>query len=426
MTSALSLPLVLVTCLAVIGCSPASTSDDDRLDSMNSGGDPGGTSGTSGSGGGGGGTGSTSGSGMVTEGSVGIVVIDVQETFVDGASNADMAGIIDRTKSAFQLAGERDVPFFLTFEGSKEGDHSLHAPLQPVLPGHAKDFIKTTYGATGLPSFFEALQESQLSHLVVLGAETDVCVLQTVLGLRKMGFTVMLQEDAVFTEETNTSPALRRMQQAGTLLVNATDVAGYVADPSALPKGGDAAVRITEPLQLGVVLNDFTDASVAGGADPLKTQKSARLRELLLVSEWFELPVYVADVGAGLPADFASSFQGQLRPISQIAQDSAVKQLVFAGTDGGLADSMSAGMSSRELFVMEDALLVLGTPAAQKEMLEPFFADGLVPTTYKSFYYDMTKSVDLAEWPSQQWVQKFDEYYWITQAPEDLPPIPGG
>jgi nicotinamidase-related amidase len=404
--SNLSLSLKFVACLALAGC-----------------GQGGGLESPHGAGGlGGGGMG---GAGPETEGAMGIVVIDVQEVFVDIAANADMASRIDRTKGAFQLAADHDIPFFITFEASQSGDHALHAPLQPLLPAHTQDFIKTTFAATGLPSFSEALTQSKLSHLVVLGAETDVCVLQTVLGLREMGFTVMLEQDAVFTSETNTSPALRRMQQAGVLLADQAAVAGYVTKQTELPKGGDHAVRLTEPLRMGVVLNDFTDAALAGSADPLMTQKFARLRELLLVSEWFELPVYVADAGAGLPAEFAPYFEGQLRPITQIEQDSLVTQLVFAGTDGGLADSMSAWMASRQLFVMEDALLALGTPAAQKEMLQPFFDEGLVPTTYKSFYYDMTKSVDLAEWPSQQWVERFDEFYWITQAPEDLPPIPG-
>lgn len=356
---------------------------------------------------------------------MGIVVIDVQETFVDGASSPDMGGILDRTKSAFQLAEAHDVPFFLTFEGSQQGDHALYAPLAPVVPSHAKDFVKTTFAATGLPSFAEAVSQSGLTHLVVLGAETDVCVLQTVLGLRAMGFTVLLQQDAVFTSETNTSPALRRMQQAGVLLVDEAAVAHHVATPSGLPKGGDEEVRVVRPLHMGVVLHGFTDAALSGAADPMSTQKRARLRELLLVSEWFDLPVYVEDVGAGLPAAFEPYFLGQLRPIGQLAQDSSVEQLVVAGTDGGLAAALAGALATRELFVMEDALIAQGTSAAQKAMLQPFFDAGLVPTTYKSFYYDMTKSVDLDEWPSQAWVQRFDEYYAITEAPEDLPPIPG-
>jgi hypothetical protein len=172
-----------------------------------------------------------------------------------------------------------------------------------------------------------------------------------------------------------------------------------------------------------VVLTDFTESALAGSADPLTMQKSARLRELLLVSEWFELPVYVADVGAGLPPAFLPYFEGQLRPTAQIAQDSFVQQLVFAGTDGALADTLSAYAGSHELFVIEDALLALGTAEAQKDLLEPWYDAGVVPTTYKTFYYETSKSVDLSEWPSQKWVERFDEYFAITQAPEDLPPL---
>ena len=45
-----------------------------------------------------------------------------------------------------------------------------------------------------------------LTHAVVLGAETDVCVMQTVLGLRRMGLTVILHSDAVFSSESNVGP----------------------------------------------------------------------------------------------------------------------------------------------------------------------------------------------------------------------------
>src|SRR5262249_4885782 len=154
--------------------------------------------------------------------------------------------------------------------------------------------------------------------------------------------------------------------------------------------------------------------------DPLNTQKSARLRELLYVCDWFSLPVYANNPSAGVPSSFASYFQGQLRPLSQIASDASTQQLIFAGTDASLADLMSAQKATHELFVMEDALLAKTSADAQKQMLQPFFDDGLVPTTYKSFYYEMTHSVSLDEWPSQDWVQKYDQFFWITSAPEDL------
>jgi len=420
------LSVLCISGLAIAGCSAAAGSGAAEPPSSASAG----SGGASVGGGSGAAAGTAGGAGAggdtepAAERSVGMVVIDVQQTFVEGAANGDLSGVLARTKAAFELASAHGVPFFITYEASKQGDHALEPALQPVLPAQAKELIKTTFAATGLPAFADALQQSGLSHLVVLGAETDVCVLQSVLGLRQLGFTVLLQHDAVFSSEPNVSPALRRMQQAGVLLVSQAEVSGFVAQPSTLPDGDDAPVTVTKPLEMGVVLNGFTDAALAASADALEKQKSARLRELLLVSEWFELPVYVSDPSAGLPATFAPYFKGPLRPLSQIAQDGFIHQLVVAGTDGGVADVLSSLGASHQLFLMEDALLSLGTAADQKATLASFFEAGLVPTTYKSFYYGMTRSVDPGQWPSQTWVQRFEPYYDLTLAPEDLPPMP--
>ncbi len=369
------------------------------------------------------GSGASSGSGAVAPGVLGVVVVDVQETFVDGASNPDMPLVIDRTSELFSLADAHGVPFFITFEASQTGSHALHAPLVPVVPSGAQDFTKTTFAATGLPAFSGAIDASGITHAVVVGAETDVCVMQTVLGLRSMGVTVLLEHDAVFSEETNTSPALRRMEQAGVVLVDHTEVAGFVADQDHLPVAVDAVVRGVEPLEMGVVLNALSSASIASSGDVYKSQKLARLRELLLVSEWFGLPVYVDDPAAGLPAELAEYYWGELRPVGQIASDAGVTQLVLAGTDAALPGVVAARSSAHDVFVMEDALLAQRTVADQAALIAPLVEQGVVPTTYKSFWYDMTRSVDTGEWPSQAWVDKIDEYYPITQAPEDLPPI---
>jgi nicotinamidase-related amidase len=355
-------------------------------------------------------------------GTLGVAIIDVQETFVDGSATPDMDGVIARTSSVFQLAGEHALPFLVTYEASQSGDHALHAPLVPSLPAQAEHFTKTTFAATGQPTFATAAQGHAVTHYALLGAETDVCVLQTVLGLREMGLDVLLQTDAVFSEETHTSPALRRMQQAGVRLVTLDDVAGFAAAPETLPAHADQPVRRVRPLEMGVVLNAFGAGADLDG-DPLDTHKTARLKELLLVSEWFELPVFVADPGSGLPAELADNYWGTLQPLSAIA-GSGVTQLVVAGTDAGIDGALGGWMDGREVFVMEDALLATGAAGAQEAALAPFFEQGLVPTTYKTFWYEMTQSVDPAEWPSPEWTAKIDEYWDITQAPEDLPSIP--
>jgi len=57
----------------------------------------------------------------------------------------------------------------------------------------------------------------KVKQVVVAGAETDVCVLQSVMGLLEMGFQVFVLEDCLFSDEKNITPALDRMYKAGAI-----------------------------------------------------------------------------------------------------------------------------------------------------------------------------------------------------------------
>ncbi len=61
----------------------------------------------------------------------------------------------------------------------------------------------------------DAIAALGVTQFAVAGGETDVCVLQSVLGVLGMGYDVFLLEDTLFSEEPNTGPALRRMELAG-------------------------------------------------------------------------------------------------------------------------------------------------------------------------------------------------------------------
>ena len=47
-------------------------------------------------------------------------------------------------------------------------------------------------------------------QIAVAGAETDVCILQSTLGLLEAGYEVFLLEDCLSTTEASPGPALRR------------------------------------------------------------------------------------------------------------------------------------------------------------------------------------------------------------------------
>ncbi len=353
---------------------------------------------------------------------VGIAVIDVQQTFISGAADKDINAIVAGTRTIFELASTRAVPFLISYEHSKtQSGYTLPPTLKEVLPGRAEEFIKTTFAATGQPAFAAAVKQHGLTHVILLGAETDVCVLQTVLGLRKLGLGVTLLEDTVFTSEPNTGPALRRLKQAGVQLAKRAEVAGFLDHPGDLPAPPAVPIRLVDPLGVAIVLNHLDDATLAGSKDPRLAAKQARLRELLLISEWFNIPLF--GTSTTLPASLKSLVPKQVvRPLADLAAAAAGKQLVVAGGDQQLTALVGAQRPTHEVFVMEDALLSV-TGADQSATLEPLYQAGAVPLTYKTFYYEMTRSIDPQQWPSPSWLTSYTEYYNKTKAPEDLPPM---
>ena len=51
--------------------------------------------------------------------------------------------------------------------------------------------------------------------MIVAGCETDVCVLQSCLGLLSLGYEVFLMEELVFSSSRNVEAAMARMNNEG-------------------------------------------------------------------------------------------------------------------------------------------------------------------------------------------------------------------
>ena len=84
------------------------------------------------------------------------------------------------------------------------------------------------------------------------GAETDVCILQSVLGLLREGYEVYLLEDCLFSSESAPEPAIARMRQAGarpcTYKSFYYEVIGRAQDPARPGVGRTAGLRAPEEL----------------------------------------------------------------------------------------------------------------------------------------------------------------------------------
>jgi hypothetical protein len=356
------------------------------------------------------------------EGPLAVVAIDLQQVFFTTASSRNptsgIAQRMARSAHVFEVAGSHQIPVFMTFEETKTGDHALPPSLTATLPAQSLQLIKTTFAATSQPQFLPAIKASGAKRLVVVGAETDVCILQTVLGLRRAGYEVIAATDALFTEEINIPPAVRRLRQAGVVELGMQDVETLLTTggSSPAPPATSGLPVIIRPLETGILLHDLQGLNAA---DANSSQKMVRLRELLLVSEWFRLPVFAADPAAALAALPANLRSVLTRPILALAsRPSTVTQLAVAGGHAGIGTAVAALAGKVDVFLVEDTLL--GGGAAD---LEPLYVNGAVPTTYKTLYYELTQSVSDAQWPSQQWVTDGAKYFDLTMAPESLPPL---
>jgi nicotinamidase-related amidase len=154
---------------------------------------------------------------MVDPSDVAIDVIDVQPYFLDGWMAGETEPLLARLEFLFALATVHGLPFLATFEQPIATKGGLPERLEPFFPAHGQRHAKQTFDCCGEPSIVAAIDGLGKSQIAVAGGETDVCVLQSVLGLLASGKQVFLLEDALFSSEPHVGPALRRMEAAGAI-----------------------------------------------------------------------------------------------------------------------------------------------------------------------------------------------------------------
>ena len=149
---------------------------------------------------------------------IGVLLIDVQPVFWDYAFPDDddrKEPVMVRLEHLLMLAGWLELPLITTFEIPVSENGELPERLEAVFPSNGQRFTKNYFDCTSEKDIREAIEGLPVRQFVVAGAETDVCIMQSVLGLLQMGYQVFLLEDCLFTSESQPGPALRRMVQAG-------------------------------------------------------------------------------------------------------------------------------------------------------------------------------------------------------------------
>jgi hypothetical protein len=120
-----------------------------------------------------------------------------------------------RLENLLRLADWMELPVIATFEHPVDRNGMFPERLEGLFPARGRRFTKRTYNCCLEPTILEAIKALPGKQIAVAGAETDVCIMQTVLGLLKLGYQIFLLEDCLYTTEPQPRPALDRMYRAG-------------------------------------------------------------------------------------------------------------------------------------------------------------------------------------------------------------------
>ncbi|MGJ8619476.1 MAG: isochorismatase family protein [Methylophilaceae bacterium] len=151
-----------------------------------------------------------------------LVIIDIQTKLCNVMQAEAMHAVIKNTGILLQAANMLEIPTVATEQypqvlGETTPDVSQYF-------GGIKPIAKTAFSAAADPKFKAHCQRDK-SHIILVGMETHICVLQTALALAPQGKQVFVVEDAVISRNANNKAnAIARMRDAGCIITNTESV----------------------------------------------------------------------------------------------------------------------------------------------------------------------------------------------------------
>jgi nicotinamidase-related amidase len=149
----------------------------------------------------------------------GVLVVDVQEKLIRLIPNNQR--LVNNIRFLLQVAQLLQIPVQAT-EQYPKGLGPTVSELAELLPTRPE---KLDFSCCALPQIVASFRQQDCRQIVVLGIETHVCVLQTVLDLLTEGFQVHLPVDAVASRfPVDHETALRRLERLGAILTTVETV----------------------------------------------------------------------------------------------------------------------------------------------------------------------------------------------------------
>jgi nicotinamidase-related amidase len=147
-------------------------------------------------------------------------IIDVQPFFLSQVDKRLRARLKTNIGNFAELIGFYRIPLVVTLERPVNGKGALPRDVKKRLHAGQPIFEKDAFDLCKDEPIRRHLTGLKKKQIIVAGCETDVCVLQSCLGLLDLGYTVFVLEELIFSSARNVDAAITRMRSEGAIFLS--------------------------------------------------------------------------------------------------------------------------------------------------------------------------------------------------------------
>jgi nicotinamidase-related amidase len=152
-----------------------------------------------------------------------LLVIDIQDFFLKKIDPVSVAALVDNCRFLVEAANQLEIPTFVTVEDPERNGWTTDAVRARLAPG-TPERDKSVFGLCGQSDLREAMLAQPRRTAVLIGLETDVCVLHSAVGLLGEGFRSVIVGDAAGSPGVEHDLGLARAAALGVEIVHTKGV----------------------------------------------------------------------------------------------------------------------------------------------------------------------------------------------------------
>ncbi|AAZ25390.1 hydrolase [Colwellia psychrerythraea] len=153
---------------------------------------------------------------MLKKESTGLIVVDIQGKLTRLVHDSD--ALVSNCEKLIKGVQALDLPI-LWLEQNPEKIGPTVDELSSLLSsptGHQEPIIKYTFDGCENAQFIEAVKATNVDTWIVCGIEAHICVYQTAISLKRMGYEVQIVSDCVSSRELdNKNLAINKLVNNG-------------------------------------------------------------------------------------------------------------------------------------------------------------------------------------------------------------------